>query len=150
MTLIILLNKKENMKIELKNLVDLIIQYKFYIFLILYIIFQKIGQDLDDNGDEIVGSGGYKYFGATRDLPGVKELFENQHIGNKFVFVYFILVSHTTRKSKYELNKCVDVDYYGYRKTNDLKIDYEAETEFELKGDIKIVKIKYYRKEKSN
>ena len=31
---------------------------------------------LDREGQEVPGSHGYKYFGAARDLPGVRELFE--------------------------------------------------------------------------
>ncbi|KAJ3086431.1 NineTeen Complex (NTC) component, partial [Phlyctochytrium bullatum] len=29
----------------------------------------------DDDGSEVPGSGGYRYFGRAKDLPGVKELF---------------------------------------------------------------------------
>ena len=31
---------------------------------------------LDNEGKEVAGSHGYKYFGAARDLPGVRELFD--------------------------------------------------------------------------
>ena len=31
---------------------------------------------LDHEGKEVPGNRGYKYFGAAKDLPGVKELFE--------------------------------------------------------------------------
>lgn len=31
---------------------------------------------LDHEGKEVPGNKGYKYFGAARDLPGVRELFE--------------------------------------------------------------------------
>jgi len=31
---------------------------------------------LDSDGKEVKGSGGYLYFGAAKDLPGVKELFQ--------------------------------------------------------------------------
>jgi pre-mRNA-splicing factor ISY1 len=30
----------------------------------------------DAAGVELPGSGGYKYFGAAKDLPGVRELFQ--------------------------------------------------------------------------
>jgi pre-mRNA-splicing factor ISY1 len=33
---------------------------------------------LDKEGREAPGSRGYKYFGAAKDLPGVKELFEQE------------------------------------------------------------------------
>lgn len=35
------------------------------------------GKTIDGDGKEIAGTKGYKYFGRARDLPGVKELFEN-------------------------------------------------------------------------
>ena len=31
---------------------------------------------LEREGEEVSGSRGYKYFGAARDLPGVRELFD--------------------------------------------------------------------------
>jgi pre-mRNA-splicing factor ISY1 len=31
---------------------------------------------LEREGEEVSGSKGYKYFGAARDLPGVRELFD--------------------------------------------------------------------------
>jgi pre-mRNA-splicing factor ISY1 len=30
----------------------------------------------------VPGNRGYKYFGAARDLPGVRELFETEAVGN--------------------------------------------------------------------
>jgi len=39
--------------------------------------YRKIGPKmLDHEGKEVPGNRGYKYFGAAKDLPGVKELFE--------------------------------------------------------------------------
>lgn len=40
---------------------------------------QKIGPKmLDKEGKEVPGNRGYKYFGAAKDLPGVRELFEHE------------------------------------------------------------------------
>jgi pre-mRNA-splicing factor ISY1 len=40
---------------------------------------KKLGPKLlDKEGREAPGSRGYKYFGAAKDLPGVKELFEQE------------------------------------------------------------------------
>ena len=39
---------------------------------------RKRSRMLDREGKEIAGSHGYKYFGAARELPGVKELFDAQ------------------------------------------------------------------------
>ncbi|XP_052515484.1 pre-mRNA-splicing factor ISY1 homolog isoform X2 [Budorcas taxicolor] len=40
----------------------------------------KVGPKmLDHEGKEVPGNRGYKYFGAAKDLPGVRELFEKEH-----------------------------------------------------------------------
>lgn len=39
---------------------------------------------LDHEGKEVPGNRGYKYFGAARDLPGVRELFEKERTCNVF------------------------------------------------------------------
>lgn len=60
----------------------------------------------DAEGREVPGNRGYKYFGAAKDLPGVRELFE-------------IEPPPPTRKTRAELMKDVDADYYGYRDDDD-------------------------------
>jgi len=55
----------------------------------------------------------YKYFGAARNLPGVKELFEKKPL---------------SKKAKYDYKR-IDVDYYGYRDEDDqllTKLEEEA------------------------
>ena len=61
---------------------------------------------LDREGKEVPGSRGYKYFGAARDLPGVRELFQQEP-------------PKPVRKTRGELAKHVDADYYGYRDDDD-------------------------------
>lgn len=39
---------------------------------------------LDHEGKEVPGNRGYKYFGAARDLPGVRELFEKERTCHVF------------------------------------------------------------------
>lgn len=40
---------------------------------------QKVGPKMiDSEGKEVPGNRGYKYFGAAKDLPGVRELFEQE------------------------------------------------------------------------
>lgn len=40
---------------------------------------KKVGPKmLDHEGKEVPGNRGYKYFGAAKDLPGVRELFEKE------------------------------------------------------------------------
>ena len=69
--------------------------------------YNKIGPKmLDHEGKEVPGNRGYKYFGAAKDLPGVRELFEKEP-------------ARASRKTRGELARNVDADYYGYRDDDD-------------------------------
>lgn len=46
---------------------------------------------------------GYKYFGAAKDLPGVRELFESENF------------SQVDKKTKAQLYRNLTPDYYGWR-----------------------------------
>ncbi|KAI8089378.1 Isy1-like splicing factor [Halteromyces radiatus] len=72
---------------------------------------------LDNEGKEVPGARGYKYFGRARDLPGVRELFEQEASG-------------PVQRSRTELYKNIDADYYGYRDEED-GILLESEKEYE-------------------
>ncbi|XP_023331985.1 pre-mRNA-splicing factor ISY1 homolog [Eurytemora carolleeae] len=61
---------------------------------------------LDREGKEVPGNRGYKYFGAARDLPGVRELFDTD-------------VAPSGKKTRAELMKDVDAQYYGFRDDDD-------------------------------
>lgn len=52
------------------------------------------------------GNRGYKYFGAAKDLPGVRELFEQE-------------APLPPRKTRGELMREVDANYYGYLDDDD-------------------------------
>lgn len=76
------------------------------------------------DGQEIPGSGNYKYFGAARDLPGVRELFTKPE-------------KEAQRKTRAELLKHVDCDYFGYRDEDDgLIIPLEALAEEKIRCQI--------------
>ncbi|XP_033744878.1 pre-mRNA-splicing factor ISY1 homolog [Pecten maximus] len=82
--------------------------------------YRKIGPKmLDQEGKEVPGNRGYKYFGAAKDLPGVKELFEQEP-------------PPMLRKTRAEMMKDIDADYYGYRDEDDgiiVPIEQEIEKE---------------------
>lgn len=60
----------------------------------------------DAEGREVPGNRGYKYFGAAKDLPGVRELFEQEP-------------PPPSRKTRAELMREVDASYYGYMDDED-------------------------------
>ena len=82
--------------------------------------YAKIGPKmLDNEGKEVPGNRGYKYFGAAKDLPGVRELFK-------------VEAPKAGRKTRGELMKDIDADYYGYRDDDDgqlIAAEEEAERE---------------------
>ncbi|KAF4792516.1 Pre-mRNA-splicing factor ISY1 like protein [Turdus rufiventris] len=85
---------------------------------------------LDHEGKEIPGNGGYKYFGAAKDLPGVRELFEKEPLP-------------PLRNTRAELMKDIDADYYGYRDEDDgileaLEQEYEKKVLAEAVGKWKM------------
>merc|ERR1719252_431592 len=74
----------------------------------------------DALGAELAGQSGYKYFGAAKDLPGVRELFEKEE------------PPEAPRKSRMQLFKNIQPDYYGWRDEEDgmlLLAEQEAELE---------------------
>ncbi|CAB3243965.1 unnamed protein product [Arctia plantaginis] len=74
---------------------------------------------LDQDGKEVPGNRGYKYFGAAKDLPGVRELFEQEP-------------PPPPRRTRADLMRDVDADYYGYRDDDDgllMPLEQEAEKE---------------------
>lgn len=71
----------------------------------------------DSEGREVPGNRGYKYFGAAKDLPGVRELFAQS-------------APPPPRKTRAELMLHVDAAYYGFQDEDDgvlLPLELEAE-----------------------
>lgn len=70
---------------------------------------------------QVPGNRGYRYFGAAKDLPGVRELFERE-------------IPLPPRKTHAEFMKDIDADYYGYRDDDDgLLVPLEKEAEEEAR-----------------
>ncbi|CAG8481694.1 234_t:CDS:2 [Ambispora gerdemannii] len=80
--------------------------------------YRRIGPKMmDHEGKEVPGNRGYKYFGRAKDLPGVRDLFEQE-------------VPEPLKRTRFDLYKNVDADYYGYRDEEDgTLIDYEQDQE---------------------
>lgn len=79
----------------------------------------------DAFGQEIEGQGGYKYFGAAKDLPGVRELFEQRDLPD------------APRRTRAMLLKNIQPDYYGWRDEEDgllLLAEQEAEMHMQIEA----------------
>lgn len=101
----------------------------------------------DVEGKELSGAPGYRYYGAAKDLPGIRELFaEEEEIYRKrtlkkysqtrsievtmnFNLISFFFFSFPLRSRK-DLFKFVTPDYYGFRDDDDgILAQKEAERE---------------------
>lgn len=74
----------------------------------------------DADGRTAMGAEGYHYFGAARELPGVRELFEKT-------------AETEIKRKRHDLHKCIDADYYGYRDDEDGILE-QLEARFEKKA----------------
>lgn len=64
-------------------------------------------RDVETYGAELASHSGYKYFGAAKDLPGVRELFETE------------IIPDAPRKTRKQLFLHIQPDYYGWRDEED-------------------------------
>ena len=76
------------------------------------------------------GSGGYKYFGAARELPGVKELFMKK-------------ASSIMKRTRGDVYKDIGTAYYGFVDEEDgVLLELESKKEEELEAEIKEKRVK--------
>mmetsp|Transcript_71141 Transcript_71141/g.224930 ORF Transcript_71141/g.224930 Transcript_71141/m.224930 type:complete len:279 (-) Transcript_71141:114-950(-) len=67
---------------------------------------------------------GYRYFGAAKSLPGVKELFEKKE-------------ERKVRRTRYEMHKGINADYYGFRdEEDDVLAKVEGPAEKKMREDL--------------
>ncbi|RLN47584.1 hypothetical protein BBJ29_007481 [Phytophthora kernoviae] len=81
-------------------------------------------QAYDADGAAVRGVGGYKYFGAAKSLPGVRELFEKQ-------------APEAGKRTRQDMYKHIEPDYYGFRDDEDeqqLKDEETAEKRLRQRG----------------
>jgi pre-mRNA-splicing factor ISY1 len=80
---------------------------------------------------------GYRYFGAAKKLPGVRELFEKPPELRK-------------RRTRYDIYKRIDASYYGYRDEEDgilEKVEGPAEEEMRMRAVEEWKRMEAIRKE---
>ncbi|KAG0502349.1 hypothetical protein HPP92_002421 [Vanilla planifolia] len=83
---------------------------------------------------------GYRYFGAAKKLPGVRELFEKPPEMRK-------------RRTRYDIYKRIDASYYGYRDDEDgilEKLEASAEKEMRERAEAEWWKTEQIRREAKN
>ena len=75
----------------------------------------------DVDGWELPGAPGYRYYGAAKELPGVRELFAEQDEAKE---------TKKTIRTRADIFKNITPDYYGYRDDDDgILAKKEAERE---------------------
>lgn len=73
----------------------------------------------EEDAEEVVPGKGYRYYGAAKKLPGVKELFKKS-------------APERAKRTRFEMMKGIDADYYGYRDDDDgILVRLEAAVEQE-------------------
>lgn len=81
-------------------------------------------QFYDVEGKELPGAPGYKYYGAAKDLPGVRELFREKDEEAEL---------RRRKRTRADMYKNITPDYYGYRDEDDgILVVKEAIREKEL------------------
>jgi len=80
---------------------------------------------LDAEGYEVPNSGGYRYFGAAKNLPGVAELFVNKP-------------KEIAKKSYIDMYKGINLDYYGMSDLDDDSNEENKENSDEITKEEKM------------
>jgi len=78
---------------------------------------------VDQDGKRALGTGDYFYFGAAKELPGIRELFERKQTTD-------------VRQTRADLQKLVDAEYFGFRDEDDGQlVKLEEEAEARIRGE---------------
>ncbi|KAI3382191.1 hypothetical protein SNEBB_002814 [Seison nebaliae] len=79
---------------------------------------------IDNDGQEISGTRGYKYFGEAKNLPGVKDLLMNN------------VATRRKKKSRMQIQQSIGINYYGALDEEDgVIVPIEKKREEELRND---------------
>lgn len=107
-------------------------------------------QAYDADGSAVHGAGGYKYFGAAKNLPGVRELFQKEVRAPKkrsrymracLAICWLALVRQALtrycalhdRLNRQDMFKNIEPDYFGFRETDDDEALLREEQDVEKK-----------------
>lgn len=74
----------------------------------------------DAQGHQIPGFGGYRYFGAAKDLPGVKDVYRRE-------------VPTAPEKTSAQLRKVIDQEYFGDSEITNEELMEEESLEQQVK-----------------
>ena len=88
------------------------------------------------SGMGLKGSGGYRYFGVAKDLPGVKELFARH-------------ATKLTKRKRGDVYKYITPDYYGLRDEED-GVLLELEEEAQVVRQNKLAKLRIEYRQRRN
>jgi pre-mRNA-splicing factor ISY1 len=89
-------------------------------------------EDKNSMGKDSIGTGGYRYFGRAKDLPGVRESFAHQS-------------ASIVKKKRGDVYKYITPEYYGWKEDEDLAL-LKAEEEASKKRRQLLVKDRQERK----
>jgi pre-mRNA-splicing factor ISY1 len=86
----------------------------------------------DADGRELPGARGYKYFGAAKDLPGVRELFAEAEAAAAAG-----RAGAAARRTRGEIGRGITPDYYGFRDEDDgVLVKLEAARTAQLRAQL--------------
>jgi pre-mRNA-splicing factor ISY1 len=97
--------------------------------------YRKIHGSYDVEGKELPGAHGYKYYGAAKELPGVRELFAEATLE---------ATESGKKRDRVDIYKSITPDYYGFRDDGDgtLLRDEETREKQLRKEDVRIYLMK--------
>jgi len=99
---------------------------------------QRIQEGDEQSGVGLKGSGGYRYFGVAKNLPGVKELFARN-------------ATKLTKRKRGDIYKYITPDYYGLRDEEDgVLLELEESASKSRRQKLEIIRKKYQEEFRCN
>lgn len=99
---------------------------------------QQIQEGDEQSGVGLKGSGGYRYFGVAKNLPGVKELFARN-------------ATKLTKRKRGDIYKYITPDYYGLRDEEDgVLLELEESASKSRRQKLEIIRKKYQEEFRCN